>query len=172
MILLGVLGIGLPILIIAFVLTSYFSTFLGAPFVPTYSREIFEKVKFKKGKQFLDLGSGEGRIIRYVVKNFQVQGIGMEINPFLYLYSKILDKIFNVRARYILGNIFNQSLKEADYIYLFLTPRVFNRLEKKILKECKKGTIVISHGFPIPALKKLEINKIPSTPFPTYFYKI
>ena len=39
-------------------------------------------------------------------------------------------------------------------------------------KELKKGTIIISHGFPVKEYEKKLIKQVDRIPFPTYYYKI
>lgn len=148
-----------------------YSSFKGSPYVATRSTKIFEILKdanLQKGKLFVELGSGDGRMVRTAVKNFGVKGIGIDINPLLIFWANILG---NKNIEFKVKNIFNVNLEEADYIYIFLMPDLIKKLTFKMDKELKKGAVVISHGFPITSWKKKLYKTIKSVPFPTYFYK-
>jgi tRNA A58 N-methylase Trm61 len=74
---LAIFSLGLALTILAFVMLGLFGEFLGAPYVPTSQKdieEILKRAKLKKGQQFLELGSGDGRIIRAAVKNTRSMG--------------------------------------------------------------------------------------------------
>lgn len=149
-----------------------YSSVKGSPYVPTKSKKILEILKYaylKKGKLFIELGSGDGRIVRWAVKEYHVKGIGVDINPLLIFWSKILG---GKNVKFEVKNIFDTDLKKADYIYLFLMPKLIEKLTFKMEKELKKGSIVISHGFPIKGWEKKLYKKLEGNPFSTYYYKI
>ena len=154
-----------------------FSSLMGAPYVPTKNKlaaEILKEIKFKKNGLFIELGSGDARITRTAVKNYPVRGMAVDVNGLLIIWSKILSRFDGTRDRidYIIKNILAVDLKKADYIYLFLFPALIEKLLPKFEKELKKGTIIISHGFPISKYKKRLIKQVDRIPFPTYYYKM
>lgn len=148
-----------------------YSSLMGSPYVPTKSKKVLEILKhayLKKGKLFVELGSGDGRIVRWAVKKYHVKGLGVDINPLLVFWSKILGgKNIDFRVQ----NIFDVDLKNADYIYLFLMPKLIEKLALKMKKELKKGCIIISHGFPLKGWEKKLYKKLEDRPFSTYYYK-
>ena len=158
-----------------FFLSLIYSSSLGSPYIPSKQKEvdnIFKEARLKKGKIFLELGCGDGRVVRTAICQYGVKGIGVDINPILIFYAKILakfQKIKNIELR--VENIFDTKLSNADYIYLFLMPALIGKLKIKMDKELKKGVIIISHGFPIIGWEKKMYHKIPHSPFPTYFYR-
>ena len=146
---------------------------MGAPYVASKNKiikEILEKAKLKKNKYFIELGSGDGRVVRNAVKNYQVIGLGIEINPLLVNLSKILAKFDKIKIDFQRKNIYHVNLEKADYLYLFLMPEMIVKLINKFNKELKKKTLVISHGFKIPGWEKKLVNQLNNKPFPTYFY--
>lgn len=154
-----------------------FSSLMGAPYVPTRNKlaiEILKEVKFKKNCLFVELGSGDARITRAAVKNYQVKGQVVDVNWLLIVWSKILSRIDGIRKKmtFVNKNILNVDVTQADYIYLFLFPDLIKKLLPKFDKELKKGTIIISHGFPIDSFKNKLIKKVERSTFPTYYYKI
>src|SRR3989339_586630 len=129
------------------------SSMYGAPYVPTKNKlatEILKEVKFKKNGLFVELGSGDGRIVRTAVKNYGVYGTAVDINGLLILWSKILLKFdkTNSRIEFVTKNILDVHLKKTDYIYLFLFPALIKKLIPNFNRDLKKGVIIISHGFP------------------------
>lgn len=154
-----------------------YSSLMGAPYVPTRNKlalEILKEVKFRKNGLFVELGSGDGRIVRTVVKNYPISGVAVDINGLLILWSKFLAKLDKTYPKIIFlnKNILKVNLIKADYIYLFLFPALINKLIPNFERDLKKGTIIISHGFPIEEFKNKLVKKVDRSTFPTYYYKI
>lgn len=169
-------------------LSLIYSSVKGSPYVATKNKAIidmFEQIKFDKGKKFLELGSGDGRISRYVASKYGVYSTGVDVNILLVWWARFLT-FLSFRANPSAGggveksskinfkteNIFNTDFRKFDYVYIFLMPKLIKDLEPKLKKELKNGTIVISHGFPIKGLQKKQFKKLVRLPFPTYYYRI
>ena len=64
----------------------------GAPWVPT-SRRLVSKAlamaELKPGELVYDLGSGDGRIVITATRDFGARAVGIEIDPFRVLYSRL-----------------------------------------------------------------------------------
>ena len=164
------------------------SSMYGAPYVPTknnLAKEILKEVKFKKNGLFVELGSGDARITRTAVKLYGVKGLAVDVNGLLIFWSKILWFFDSRRSlpstpigggddklAFETGNILKTDLTKADYVYLFLFPALIKKLLPNFDRELKKGTIIISHGFPVKGYEKKLIKKVPRSTFPTYYYKI
>ncbi|MFZ2026204.1 MAG: hypothetical protein WAV30_02895 [Microgenomates group bacterium] len=154
-----------------------FSAFKGAPYVPTARKEIEEvlkKANLKKGKRFVEFGSGDGRIVRQAVKKYDVVGVGVEINPLLVWWSRFLagrdGTAHNVS--FLKTNVFAYPLTDVDYLYVFLMPELLVKLMPKFEKEMKKGSLIISHGFKLVGFEKKLIATRPSSAFSTYYYQV
>ena len=169
-------GFVIPLFICLFAIFTIISDIFGAPYVPTSSKildEILKEARLEKGQLFIELGSGDGRVLRRAVKNFQVKGVGVDMNPLLIIYSKTLTSFMNLNnIHFKVGDIYKEDLKKADAIFLFLLPRTVNKLREKILGECRKNTLVISHGFKIEGWEKYLVKTQKRKLFSTYFYKI
>ncbi len=150
--------------------------FFGAPFVPTkrdYLPEIARKLKLKKGQRVYDLGSGNGRIIRFIAKNYPVEAFGIEVNPGLIMYSRLISRLEKIRsATFKRGNLFTEDVGKADVVFVFLLSKTLVKLKKKLLKECKKGTIIVSHGFKFQGMEIYLVDKIERKVFCTYYYRL
>ena len=168
-------GIFVPLGFIVYSFYTVMAEKKGAPFVPTssdYLDQILNKVKPKKGQVFLELGSGDGRMVRKAVRDYGVKGIGVELHPGLYYYSKFITGIQKLDVKFIRANLFDVNFTKANIIFSFLMPKTNAKLAPKILKECKKGTIIISQGFEIKEFKKKMFYQIDRDLFSTYFYKL
>jgi 16S rRNA A1518/A1519 N6-dimethyltransferase RsmA/KsgA/DIM1 with predicted DNA glycosylase/AP lyase activity len=144
-----------------------------APFISTNNKvleKIVEEVKLDKNSVFFELGAGRAGILRALEKKFKEGDlVGIEYAFFPYFLAS-LQLIFN-RSRVIIikKDLFKMNLSKADYLYCFLSKKMMARLEKKVLEENKKGTIIISYIFTFPNLKPYKIIDINKNK--VYFYK-
>lgn len=161
--------------ITSYIISLLYSSIKGCYFVPSNKRaleKIFSNLSFKKNQRFIDLGSGDGRVVLYIAKKYKIKALGLEINPLLLLYSKIKAKIFKIKnAEFLRVNLIKDNWPSADIIYLFLIPKLIFKIKKELKKRLDDGSLIISHGFSIDNFNKYLINKINNQPFPTYFYK-
>jgi SAM-dependent methyltransferase len=153
-----------------------YSTLKGSPYVPTNKKiieHILKNVKLKKGQTFLEIGCGDGRMLRTAVKKYQVNGIGIEVNPLIFFWAKFLTRLQKINEiKYYRSDIIRNNLPTADVIYLFLMPKLIEKINHKLKKELNRGTLIISHGFKIKPFTKYLKSTLNQKPFPTYFYKI
>ena len=159
-----------------YMLSLLYSSIKGSPYVPTKNRQILtilKNVPFKKGMRFLDLGCGDGRVVRLAVQQYKVKGLGIDVNPMVIVWAKLKAIFTHTRgAEYKVENILKTNLAGFDVIYLFLMPEFLTKLRSKLLKETKKKAIVISHGFKIEGWDKYRFKMLQHNPFPTYFYRL
>jgi len=177
----SMLGEFLLLLILIFsllmLITVMMNIFWGAPFVPSNRKTVdlmIKESKFKKGMTVYDLGCGDGRLLIKAEKKYGIKGIGYDNAPLAYISAQINKWINNSKIEIHAKNFFKVSLKDADAIYLYLTPEVQKKLSKKILKECKPGTLIISNTFHLPGvepLKTIPKNKKNRTKT-IHFYKL
>ncbi|MDH7476562.1 MAG: rRNA adenine N-6-methyltransferase family protein [Microgenomates group bacterium] len=168
-------------LIIAFFLAFYFSSLIysqlkGAMFVPSNKKEIkdiLQIANLKKNDFFLDLGSGDGRVLITAAKYYNISGLGIEINPMLLLISNFFKKIHRLnKIKFIRQDILKANISQADVIYMFLWPDLIDKIKDKIKKQAKKNLLVISHGFKIDGWSDYLFTVLKHHPFPTYFYRL
>lgn len=117
-----------------------------APYVPTKMEAIRKILKFagiKKGKKFYELGSGDGRVVLEAAK-MGANSVGIEQSLLRVLYSKNRAP---KNAIFIHGNVFDKSYSDADIVYIYLLLKGVNKLEGKLKKELKKGSIVITQTY-------------------------
>lgn len=169
----GVLSLGV-LFCITFLIFSLWGDFKGAPFVPTplrVVREILKEARLKKGSRFIDLGCGDGRLVREAVRVYKVRGQGIELNYLLVLYSKFVSRIQKLdSASFFSKDLFSVDISRADVVFFFLMPRTVERLKEKLLKEGRRGSLIISHGFKIKGWK--EVKRLDADFYSTYFYRL
>lgn len=153
-----------------------YSDLKGSPYVPSKLKEIqfiLKEAKLKKGQKFIDLGCGDGRTVREAVVTHKVEGVGVDVNRVLIWWARSLSKLKkNNNMRFVTSDIFGIDLKDYDVVYVFLMPRILEKLSGKFSKELKKGSQIISHGFRIKGLENKLYKTISHEPFPTYFYRL
>lgn len=147
---------------------------MAAPYVPTSGYDVdrvLDRAKLKKGMQFVDLGSGDGRLVLRAVQKFGVNGVGVEFNPLLVWFAQIRAKTLGIKnAVFICGKLENFRLDNAHVVYLFLLPREMKKMSDKIKKECTPGTLIISRGFEAPDLK--QVDYLDTKTFHTFYYRV
>ena len=132
--------------------------FVGAPWTPTRKEIVRKMLKMaganRKTKVY-DLGSGDGRIIILAAKEFGANGVGIEINPLLVLWSGLSTMFYGVKekTKFVFNNFFHVNLSDADIVTLFLLEPTNIRLKDKLEDELKPGTRVVSYKFTFPGWK-------------------
>ncbi len=149
---------------------------MGSPYVPTKQKELLFFLKeagIKKGQVFIELGCGDGRVVRAAVREYGARGFGLDINPLLIWWARLRTWFAGVRnIEYRTQNIFNADIAQADIVYLFLMPELIAKLSDKLNRELKEGSLVISHGFKVKGWEPYLEKTISHKPFPTYYYRI
>lgn len=134
-----------------------------APYIPTNSkliRQILKLAGAKRGKKFYELGSGDGRVVIEAAK-IGADSFGVEESLLRVLLSKQKAKNLK-RAKFFHGNVFSKNYQNADIVYIYLLAKGVNKLEEKLKKELKKGSIVITQTFHFPKwkpYKKIDLSK-------------
>lgn len=135
----------------------------GAPFVPSTtktSESMITLSKCKAGENLIDLGSGDGRLVRLAAKK-GAHALGVEINPYLVWYSRIVSSFIRYpgTVRFHQGNFWNTDLKKADVVCVYLLPWKMERLEQKLRAECKPDARIVSNSFVFPNLPCITKNE-------------
>lgn len=135
----------------------------GAPWIIT-SNKIIDRMlslgNIQPGDKIADLGSGDGRILIKAAKNYEIQGFGVEIDPFRVVLSKffIFRQGLHRKIHVLWGNIFDTKLDEVNLITMYLTREVNSQLKDYLDRQCNPGTRVVSYAFPIPGWNPIMID--------------
>lgn len=109
----------------------------------------------------VELGSGDGRGLRYLTKDNNWKGTGYELAWRPLLLSWLGNKISgNKQTNFLYMDMYDADLSQADVLYTYLFNEINQQLEGKILRELKPGTLVFSYAFTYPNLPLLENIKL------------
>jgi hypothetical protein len=131
----------------------------GALFVSTSRariRAFIEAVPMKAGQILVDLGCGDGRILRHAHKCYEVRAIGYEVNWMAYLKARVLSlgfKNIEIRRR----DFWSASLSDADVVVCYLYPDVMKKLSAKLKAGLKPGAVIVSCNFILPGFKPRRV---------------
>ena len=154
------LAIGIMFLTILMLITATISLFLKVPYVPTKKRvmkKMIEVARLKNNDVVYDLGCGDGRLLFEAEKTKKVHGKGYELAPIPYLLAKMGGFFHNSKTKIHMSNFFGANLKDANIVFCYLGTETMGELYKKIKRECKKGTRIISNTFSVQGIKPSKI---------------
>ena len=130
-------------------------------FVPTPAaavKRMVEMADLRPGDVVYDLGCGDGRIVVAAAKRQKIKAVGVDIDP-----QRVAESRENVRAAGLdasveirQADVFDLDLRDADVVFLYLTPRLNERLMPQ-LRKLKRGARIISYEFDMGAAKPVEV---------------
>ncbi len=130
------------------------------PSLPTSSRVlkyIFKILDTEKGKVFIDLGCGAGKVLIQIKKRCpQMEVIGYENSLTQFLLAKIMIFFSGTKPKILYKDLFLADLKNADIVFCYLSSGVMPKIEAKFERELKQGTLFISNTFPLPNWKPVQ----------------
>ena len=129
-----------------------FVVLYGAPYVPTLrvrGEEALDLLGLKPGETLLELGSGDGRVLRAAARR-GIRGVGYELNPLLVFWSRLANWKYRRLISIHWGNYWQQTWPPTDGIYVFLLDKYMEKLDKKIIQETKKKVKLVSFAFAVP----------------------
>jgi len=133
------------------------------------ARAICRLAKVNKKDIVYDLGCGDGTALIIGAKEFGARGVGIEIDPLRALISTLMIHIMRVqdKVRIIRKNFYDVNISKASIVFVYLVPRVLQKLRSKFLKELRPGTVIISYRYKIklPLVDFDKANEI-------YLYRI
>lgn len=143
----------------AFLLT----VLVGAPYVPTHSRQFRKLLRHLKLDSqtdvLVDLGAGDGKIVSLSAGQVK-QAIGYEINPVLVALAKLRTR-HQPNASIKLADFRQISLPpETTVVYIFSAGIFLSRVVELLTKhidQIGRPLTVVSYGFEIPDLGQMEV---------------
>jgi hypothetical protein len=131
----------------------------GALYVSTTRTRVsafIRSVPMKKGQLLVDLGCGDGRVLRRACRRYNVRALGFELNLLAYIKARLLSlRLKEVRIRH--KNFWSQNLGAADVVFCYLYPDVMRKLSNKLKEELKPGALIVSCNFALPGYKPLRV---------------
>jgi hypothetical protein len=145
-----------PILIALLIVLPFgIGAILGAPYLPILgrdSRRLLKLAGLQPGQTLIDLGSGDGRLLRAAAAQ-GIRCIGYDINPYLVLISRLVCWRYRHLVTIHTADFWRIKLPPADAIYIFALDRYMERLDAKFQAEITQPTKVISYIFEMPTRK-------------------
>jgi len=134
------------------------------PFVVTPQAVVdvmLEMAEFRQGDRLIDLGCGDGRIVRTAARRYRVQGLGVDLDPALVGQAQALAREEGVGAlcRFEVRDLYDTDLSQADVLTLYLLPAVNLALRPR-LQALKPGTRILSHDWDLGDWSAQEIRWI------------
>lgn len=124
----------------------------GAPYVPTLdkqARTALELLDLLPGQTLLELGSGDGKVL-VVAAQAGLQVVGIELNPFLVVISRLRTWRYRKQVRVIWGDFWLVSWPPCDGVFSFLLGRFMPKLDERMQVLQKP---LASFAFEIPGRK-------------------
>ena len=103
----------------------------------------------KPGQVLVDLGCGDGRVLRRMHRRFDVAAVGYERNLLAYVNARM--RCLGRRGITVRFRDFRKAdLSGTDVVFFYLFPDVLPALSIKLSRELKPGAVVVSANFAIP----------------------
>ena len=149
----------------------------GAPYLPTFSRSsnvMWERIRqsssiqarVKRGDRltFVDLGSGDGRLVFQAARqNMFAKSIGYEINPVLHAFASarrvVQAPMYWNKTSFAMRDLFKVPLQNCDIVTVYGLQPIMKDLGKKLQAELRPGSLVVSNVFQIPGWRAEGASK-------------
>ena len=122
---------------------------------------MLEMANIKPGELVIDLGAGDGRIVVLAAMKYDAKAIGIEIDPIRCLIANLIIMLLGLRkkAHVYYGNFFSFDITSANVVMLYLLRSTNQQLKKKLDKELRSGTRVVSNSFVISGWSPIDYDK-------------
>jgi hypothetical protein len=126
----------------------------AGPYVPSPQSVVSDMLKLADvGPQdyVIDLGSGDGRIVRTAALVFGASGMGIEIKDALVRQANADARREGIgdRVKFVNADLFATDISRATVLTMYLLPETVNLLRDKLLAELRPGARVLSHDYPL-----------------------
>jgi len=158
---------------LVFVVSKLWTASIGAGWEPTplaTVRRMLDMAGVKPEDTVYDLGSGDGRIIITAAREYGANSVGIEADPFRWLYTWIRIKVLGLsrKTALIWGSFFQRDLSGATVVTLFLSQEANNKLSRKLIRELKPGTRIVSYWWMFDDWRPKKVDR----EFKVYLYHI
>jgi len=124
-------------------------------------------------QMLVDLGCGDGRVLRQAQKRYGVRTVGYEVNPLAYLKARLFS-FGSHRIKIRRQNFWEADLSDADVVFCYLYPDVMKSLATKLTASLKPGAVIVSSNFSLPGWIPSKILRLESSLYndPIYIYQM
>jgi SAM-dependent methyltransferase len=127
----------------------------------------FQKLGLSRYKRFLDLGSGDGRVV-LIASLFVPRAEGVEIDPELHGIALGTANQLKSNALFHHGDLYSHDLSPYDILFLYPDTPLERGMEQKLLKEMKGDLILFGNHFHPRFLKKKQAIEVDGTSVTLY----
>jgi hypothetical protein len=132
--------------------------FVGSP--ESFLRLLIEKELLPKQGSIVDLGAGDGRVLRALARSgHDGPLLGYEYAWLPYLMGKIRNRVYRGRIRIIRRRFEDADLRGAKGVYAYLFDTVLRDLEPKLARELAPGARLVTPSFQIHGWTPSEIHE-------------
>ena len=137
-----------------------------APFIPVPKEvedDIIKSLGLLSTSILYDLGCGDARILIKAVKKYpEIKAIGVDMGFVPYQLAKFYTRKYkNIKIKR--EDIFKTNIRDATHIFLYLYPKVVNKLIHDIRAQCKQGTRIVSCDFEFETESPTQIVNLEQT---------
>lgn len=123
-----------------------------APTVGTYSSHydlMREKLKLGDGLSLIDLGCGDGWLLRFMQSHYQFSSLdGIDNNLMVVYRWRFLNYLLSKKNIHLYhGDIQDIDISKYDLIYLFLLPKHLDNIQNRLQDNMKSNAIIICNTF-------------------------
>ncbi len=118
---------------------------------------LFKKINLGKYKNFIDIGSGDGRVA--LVASLFTNATGVEIDKELHDKALEMKQKLKSKANFVHGDFLKHDLSQYDIVFCFPDKPLHYGLEEKLLKELKGKFILYGPNiYPVKLKEGLKLN--------------
>jgi len=146
------------------------------PFYPSSAlirNQIANMIPDNHLSRVIDIGSGIGDLCLTLAEKKPAALVsGVEIAPLLWVISTLRARFTKSKAVFTLGSYQTIDFSNYDIVFAYLSPAAMDGVRIKAQAEMRTNALLVSHEFPIPHLRPIQIFKNASTIKKTYVYRI
>jgi hypothetical protein len=156
-------------IIFAIVLLFGFVVVRGAPYVPSHRKfarlALTKLYKISATDTLVDLGSGDGTILRLASKLGVKRAVGYELNPVLVLVSRFLARGDKKQSTHLADMWLTDFPADTTIVYLFAVTRDVGKLTRKLQEHAdthgrKLWCVTYGAGLQEESVKELNAHKL------------
>lgn len=127
---------------------------------------LFKKIGLENYKKFIDLGSGDGRVV--MIASLFTDATGVEADEELVALGQRVRHELGLQCHFVHDDFLEQDLSEYDLLFINPDQGFHKGLEEKLLREMT-GTLLVNNNIFLPEkLKKGKSIWIDDTPVILY----
>jgi len=130
--------------------------------------EAFKRIKLHRYNSFIDLGSGDGKVV-LIAALFCKRAVGIEMDNELFKKSMEMAAKLNIpNALFYNNDFFEHSISEFDIAFVYPDAPMHRGLEKKLLNELTGKLLHYGHHFHPQHLKAEDKFLVDGNMFTVY----